>query len=293
MKKRISILVLGLFVGVLAYAQQATQMRFNEVLVTNHSNYVDGYGERVAWIELFNTSYNVVNIGGCYLTNDPNQPMMYMIPKGDVLTRIQQRQHVLFYADGKPGRGTFHLNFTLDSASVNTIYLFNADGKSMIDSVVVPVLPADVSWGSLIDGDSNWSMMQRVTPSTNNKTLDSNEKIERFSQEDPDGVGMSLSAVSVVFAVLLLLAVFFSGLANVIKRASNSGKKSQATVKPTAVDPNEVPGEVMAAISMALYEMSNDAHDIENTVLTIARTRRSYSPWSSKIYGLREIPNKK
>ncbi|MDD3166838.1 MAG: OadG family protein, partial [Bacteroidales bacterium] len=233
------------------------------------------------------------NIGGCYLTNDRNQPMMYMIPKGDVLTRIQQRQHVLFYADGKPGRGTFHLNFTLDSASVNTIYLFNADGKSMIDSVVVPVLPADVSWGSLIDGDSNWSMMQRVTPSTNNKTLDSNEKIEKFSQEDPDGVGMSLSAVSVVFAVLLLLAVFFIGLANVIKRASNSGKKSQATVKPTAVDPNEVPGEVMAAISMALYEMSNDAHDIENTVLTIARTRRSYSPWSSKIYGLREIPNKK
>ncbi|MDD3166373.1 MAG: lamin tail domain-containing protein, partial [Bacteroidales bacterium] len=128
MKKRISILVLGLFVGVLAYAQQATQMRFNEVLVTNHSNYVDGYGERVAWIELFNTSYNVVNIGGCYLTNDRNQPMMYMIPKGDVLTRIQQRQHVLFYADGKPGRGTFHLNFTLDSASVNTIYLFNTDG---------------------------------------------------------------------------------------------------------------------------------------------------------------------
>ncbi|MDE5785198.1 MAG: lamin tail domain-containing protein, partial [Duncaniella sp.] len=50
-------------------------------------------------------------------------------------------------------------------------------------------------------------------------------------------------------------------------------------------------GEAIAAIVMALHEHL-DAHDSENTVLTIKKLRRAYSPWNSKIYGLREIPNR-
>ncbi len=34
-------------------------------------------------------------------------------------------------------------------------------------------------------------------------------------------------------------------------------------------------------------------HDVEETVLTITRVKRSYSPWSSKIYTLRETPPRK
>ena len=41
---------------------------------------------------------------------------------------------------------------------------------------------------------------------------------------------------------------------------------------------------------MALHEMQSDVHDVEETVLTITRVKRSYSPWSSKIYTLRETP---
>ena len=55
----------------------------------------------------------------------------------------------------------------------------------------------------------------------------------------------------------------------------------------------EVPGEVFAAISMAMHEMQSDVHDVEDTVLTITRVKRSYSPWSSKIYTLRETPHRK
>jgi hypothetical protein len=54
----------------------------------------------------------------------------------------------------------------------------------------------------------------------------------------------------------------------------------------------EAPGEVIAAISMAMHEMQNDVHDVEDTVLTITRVKRTYSPWSSKIYTLRELPKK-
>lgn len=272
---------------------QVTQVCFNEVLVTNHTNYVDGYGERVPWIELFNGAYNTVNLGGCFLSNDINNPKKYRIPKGDVLTLIQKRQHVLFYADNNPSRGTFHLNFTLDSASANTLYLFNTDGTTLIDSVTVPVLSADVSWGRYIDGDSEWGMITRVTPSTNNLTLDSNEKVEKFAENDPNGVGMSISAMGVVFLVLVVCALVFGLIAYIIKRfakrkLSKSVKAETLTASSTSTD--EVPGDVMAAISMAIYQLTNDAHDVENTVLTISKTRRTYSPWSSKIYGLRQLP---
>ena len=40
-----------------------------------------------------------------------------------------------------------------------------------------------------------------------------------------------------------------------------------------------------------MHEMQSDVHDVEETVLTITRVKRSYSPWSSKIYTLRETPH--
>lgn len=268
---------------------QVTKVCFNEVLVTNHDNYEDDYGQRVPWIELFNASYNTANIGGCYLTDDSSNPTKYMIPKGDVLTTIQTRQHVIFYADNKPTRGTFHLNFTFNPSSVNTLYLFNTDGKSLIDSVTVPVLPAEVSWGRLVDGKPGWKMLTKVTPSTNNLTLDTNEKVERFAKSDHAGIAMTIIAMGVVFVILLICCFAFKGVAATFKLAT-SRKQPLANEKQASVPAGEISGEVMAAISMALYEMTNDAHDVENTVLTIERTRRSYSPWSSKIYGLRQMP---
>ena len=51
-------------------------------------------------------------------------------------------------------------------------------------------------------------------------------------------------------------------------------------------------GEVYAAIAMAIHEITEDEHDDENTVLTIKNVARNYSPWSSKIYTLRELPKK-
>ena len=48
-------------------------------------------------------------------------------------------------------------------------------------------------------------------------------------------------------------------------------------------------GEVIAAISMALAEHEGHGHDMEDTILTIRRMRKAYSPWNSKIYNMRHI----
>ncbi len=56
---------------------------------------------------------------------------------------------------------------------------------------------------------------------------------------------------------------------------------------------NGEPDALYAAIAMALYEASGIEHDEEHTILTIKKVSSNYSPWSSKIYTLREIPGKK
>ena len=89
-------------------------------------------------IELFNNSAGTVDLGGCFLTNDKNNPTKYMIPKGDVLTKIPPYQHTLFWADDMKDRGTFHLNFTLEPDKDNYIALYDSDGKTLIDEITIP-----------------------------------------------------------------------------------------------------------------------------------------------------------
>ncbi len=298
MKKRLGILTLFALLFVFgAKAQQATSMRINEVLVINNDNFVDDYGKRHAWIELFNSSAGTVNIASCYLTDDKNNPTKYPIPKGDVLTQIPPKQHTLFWADGEPDRGTFHVNFTLDPTKENYIALYDADGKTLIDEVTIPAGQlADISYGRLIDGQAEWAQLKKVTPSTNNVTLDKNEKLDNFKNNDSLGIGMTITAMAVVFLGLIVLYIVFKQIGKAAIAASKRNAAKNAAASGTVVSattPDQVSGEVYAAIATALYEFGDDSHDIENTVLTIQKVKRNYSPWSSKIYTLREEPRRK
>lgn len=293
--KRFGVLLLFvLLVSFGAQAQRATSMRINEVLVINDDNFVDDYGKRHAWIELFNTSAGTVNIAGCFLTNDKNNPRKYPIPKGDVLTQLPPHQHTLFWADGEPDRGTFHVNFTLDPSKENYIALYDADGRTLIDEITIPATQKpDVSYGRVIDGQEEWAQLTKVTPSTNNLTLDSNEKIENFKRNDSLGIGMTITAMAVVFLGLLLLYLIFKQVGKAAIAASKrNAQKAAGETSSVSADAGQESGEIFAAIASALYEMSDDNHDVENTVLTIRKVARTYSPWSSKIYGLRDVPRK-
>ena len=77
-------------------------MRLNELLIHNETNFEDDFGFHNGWFELFNTSYGTVDIGGCFLTNDPNDLKKYIIPKGDVLTQIKPRQHTPLLGGQQP-----------------------------------------------------------------------------------------------------------------------------------------------------------------------------------------------
>ncbi|RHL11247.1 MULTISPECIES: OadG family transporter subunit [Bacteroides] len=277
----------------------------NEVLITNEGNFQDDYGMHSAWIEIFNRSYGSADLAGCYLkcSSQPGDTASYFIPKGDVLTLVKPRQHSLFWADGEARRGTFHTNFTLNPETQNWIGLYDS-GRNLLDQITIPAgaLQANQSYARISDAAEKWevkdgSAEKYVTPSTNNKTIDSNAKMEKFEEHDSDGIGMSISAMSVVFCGLILLFIAFKivGRVSVSLSKRNAMKAKGITDKQEAKEKKlgEAPGEIFAAIAMAMHEMQSDVHDVEDTVLTINRVKRSYSPWSSKIYTLRETPLKK
>lgn len=307
MKKSIILLLIAVMVGAMAASAQGRRgLRINEVMVVNDSNLVDDYGERSGWIELFNSTFAPLEISSVYLTTDSLQKKMYPVPLGDVDTEIPRRQHVVFFADGKPSRGTFHTNLTLVPGQDNWIGIYDADGLTLIDQVVIPAsLPAGASYARKIDGEGTgadaWEVRtgltpdDYITPAGNNVIKDENPKIIRFSEKDKNGFGLTIMAMCIVFTSLLVLCICFYIISKIAEKRSKRRKLASQGLKlsdvPRANRPADDSGEEIAAIVMALHDHLN-AHDNESTILTINKVRRAYSPWSSKIYGLREIPQR-
>ena len=299
MKKIFIIAAIALVAGCASLSAQSRKaVRLNEVMVENNSSIIDDYGERHGWIELFNSNFAPVQISSMYLSNDPEQPKMYPVPLGDVNTRIEKRQHVVFFTDGEPNKGTFHTNFVLTPGQENWVGLYDADG-SLIDEIIVPAtLTANCTFARTSDGEGEWSIRtgegnNYITPSSANIIKDSNNRVEMFAEIDGNGFGMTIMAMCIVFSALLMLCLSFYAIGAIGKRMSRSNKIKSSGAdhkdKEVRAATGHDSGEEIAAIVMALHEHFN-AHDAENTILTINKVKRAYSPWSSKIYGLREVP---
>ncbi len=298
MQRRIKHLLSGIAVLLLvvagtniAISQNAGDLKFNEILVLNDSNSVDDFGMHTAWIEIFNTAYNTVNIGGCYLTDDLGNPTKYWIPTGDPSTKIPSRNYMVFWADNHPTRGIFHLNFDLKNAK--TIALFNADGKTLVDKVDLPSEhQPDITYGRPSNESTQWVFLEKSTPGANNDYSKKKSAGESFIELDPYGIGMTMIAMFVVFSALAILFIIYKNMGKFfIRRGAAVPKLAKNEAKTmTRHTQEEMSGEVNAAIAMALYMYQNEMHDYENTVLTINKVSRNYSPWSSKIYTLRKSP---
>ncbi len=305
-KKFFALLLLCALCGASAFAQGRKGVRINEVMVQNDSSYVDDYGMHHAWIELFNSTFAPVDISSMYLTDDPANPKKYPIPRMDVNTEMPARQHVVFWADNEPNKGTFHLNFFLKPGKDNYIGLYDSDGKTLVDEVVVPAsLGRGHSYARKQDGVRDeaddklaWEVRdgsneKYITPSSNNIILDTNEKIKNFEDHDQSGLGMTVLAMAVVFAALIVLSLCFNVIGWINAKTAQRKKKEATAGNLDEAEFTEGPdsGEEIAAVCMALHEHLN-MHDKEDLVLTINKVKRSYSPWSSKIYSLRELPRR-
>ncbi|NTV05511.1 MAG: hypothetical protein HGA59_03265 [Chlorobiaceae bacterium] len=99
-------------------------------------------------------------------------------------------------------------------------------------------------------------------------------------------VVMAVTGYSIVFLSFFLLALLFSVIPkflswNIRRTFDDEGDKVKK-----ALAGNMIPGEVSAAISMAISLYLDELHDQENAILTIRKVGKTYSPWNSKIYNV-------
>ncbi len=125
-----------------------------------------------------------------------------------------------------------------------------------------------------------------------------------FTENDPYGLLMAVLGMSIVFFALIMLFVIFNNTPVLFRQSFKDKLKAFFTFRKKKVDVSEeaialetkpalveeMSGEINAAIAAALYLYRSELHDYEDTILTIKKVSRTYSPWSSKIYGLRNMP---
>jgi glutaconyl-CoA/methylmalonyl-CoA decarboxylase subunit delta len=104
--------------------------------------------------------------------------------------------------------------------------------------------------------------------------------------DKPTIVFVLVTEVAVV-AVLFLLNKLYTHYFPATSHGIDKQKETPAVSDNSAG--SDTGDEVQAAIAMALYLHFNEMHDEESNIITIQRVSKTYSPWSSKIYNMRNF----
>ena len=136
--------------------------------------------------------------------------------------------------------------------------------------------------------------IESVSEDNTMKKMSQKEIAHNAAVNDPWGGVITIIAMVIVIAALVILSILFLCFGKVseyflAKKKRQSVKAAAASEDKKRLDVDS--GDVIAAIAMALSEHFGEGHDMEETILTIRRMKKAYSHWSSKIYNLRSFPN--
>ncbi|HSH01216.1 MAG TPA: CotH kinase family protein [Anaerolineae bacterium] len=127
-------------------AEPQPMVRINEVLVMNEGVGCDPAesegGCFEPWIEIYNEGLNPVELGGMYISNDPNNPRQHRINGSLVVPPLATQ---LLWADGDVGQGNTHLSFGL--AGSGSVGLYLADGVTLVDQLAYDETGVNISVG--------------------------------------------------------------------------------------------------------------------------------------------------
>jgi len=120
------------------------------------------------------------------------------------------------------------------------------------------------------------------------------KQADRIRESDPIGIGLTVVAVSVVFLALLCISLILKGYGKLIMRTQDrKAKKDSAVATAESASPSasEISGEIYAAIAAAIYLYDEEMHDEENTIITIQKVERAWTPWNAKFYNMNHYFN--
>jgi Na+-transporting methylmalonyl-CoA/oxaloacetate decarboxylase gamma subunit len=116
---------------------------------------------------------------------------------------------------------------------------------------------------------------------------------EKIKSSDPVGIGLTAVAVAVVFLALVCISLIISGSGKLMSGMGDKKKSDKKkTIKPVSDGSSAVNDqEVYAAIAAAIHLYNDELHDEEETVITIQKVEREWTPWNAKFYNMNQYFN--
>jgi hypothetical protein len=142
----------------------------NEVRASNVTAATDPQGPFDGWVEIYNAGTTSIDLRDMYLTRDRSQPQMWRIPApmdDPTSSTIQPGGFLVIGLDGQTNDLGLHASFTL-SEKGDAIYLFAANGRTLIDGFAFGPQPPDISYGRIPDGGGTLRYFAFPTPGSPN-----------------------------------------------------------------------------------------------------------------------------
>lgn len=140
----------------------ASPVVINEVCTKNTKTAAPD-GQFYDFIELYNPTQSAVSVGGYYISDDAANPKSYQIPSG---TTVAANGFLVIYCGIDETSGVQGTPFGL-SKSGETVVLADGNGTVM-ETLEVPALNDDFSYGRVPDGGETFSVMNQVSPGKSN-----------------------------------------------------------------------------------------------------------------------------
>ena len=140
-------------------------LAINEICSYNKTCFVDENNKHSDWIEIYNGTYEDIDLSGYYMTDKAEKPTKAKIAGGNTVVRSGNYAIMVLSGNSVVISTKYpHLNFRLSKEGGETVYLMSKDGKTVLDKILVPALDADVTYGRIPDGSGDFKVIKNPTP---------------------------------------------------------------------------------------------------------------------------------
>lgn len=125
--------------------------------------FINEYGKKADWVELYNNTDNDFDLAGIFLSDDPENVHKFQLPACDSInTVIPPHAHLIIWCDGKDSRSQLHAPFKLKNSDEAFISVTDAKDE-WTDSLRYKEQPRWSTFGRFPDGGSNLALLERPT----------------------------------------------------------------------------------------------------------------------------------
>ena len=165
-------------------AAGASPLRINEVCATGDI-YINDYGKKTDWLELYNTTDHDIPLAGVYLSDNPDNPQKYQLQDGIV----PAHGTCIIWCDKKDAVTELHAPFKLENADGQAVCIQAPDG-SWSDRVDYLQTNKWQTFGRYPDGSNTLCILNQPTIDRSNRLgmTDFNLLTSLDAWDNPDGI---------------------------------------------------------------------------------------------------------